>query len=82
MQPIKLDLTLEQTDLILDALGRLPYVQVFQLIDTVCRQAQSQIQQPRPAGTEPAQDPARRDGASTPDGASIEPARLSIARSA
>jgi hypothetical protein len=40
---VTLVLSLDQINAILDALGRLPYVQVHQLIGTIQRQAQAQL---------------------------------------
>ncbi len=41
---IKLELTLEETNKVLEALGQRPYIQVFELINKVSEQAQSQVQ--------------------------------------
>jgi hypothetical protein len=43
MQEITLTLSIAETNLILEALGQLPYAQVYELIGNVQRQAQSQI---------------------------------------
>lgn len=42
--PIKLELEIEDTNLILEALGKLPFVTVYQLIGRIQAQAQAQIQ--------------------------------------
>jgi hypothetical protein len=44
MTTIKLELEVEETNLILEALGNLPFVQVFQLIGRIQAQAQAQVQ--------------------------------------
>lgn len=44
MQDIQLQLTLDEVNLILNALGNLPYSQVFQLIQKIDSQAVSQLQ--------------------------------------
>ncbi len=44
MNTIKLQLTLEETNLILNALGDQPYKQVFQLIQSLQQQAAQQIE--------------------------------------
>lgn len=41
--PIALSLTLAETNLILEALGNLPFVRVFQLIGKVQQQAETQV---------------------------------------
>ena len=43
-QPIKLDLSLEELNKVLTALGNLPYVQVFELITNIQQQAEGQLQ--------------------------------------
>ncbi|ROO86108.1 hypothetical protein EDD29_3671 [Actinocorallia herbida] len=42
-QQITLTLSIPETNLVLDALGQLPYAQVYELVDKVRRQAQGQI---------------------------------------
>jgi hypothetical protein len=42
--PIKLELEIEDTNLILEALGKLPFVTVYQLIARIQGQAQAQVQ--------------------------------------
>ncbi|HNP71114.1 MAG TPA: hypothetical protein PKK15_08405 [Kouleothrix sp.] len=44
MQPIQLSLTLEETNMVLEALGQLPYIKVYQLIGKIQQQAQEQLQ--------------------------------------
>ncbi|QKW13693.1 hypothetical protein [Verrucosispora sp. NA02020] len=46
MPQITLDLSLEQTNMVLEALGQLPYVRVYELIETIGRQAGAQVQAP------------------------------------
>ena len=43
MEEIKLELTIEETNLILDALGEKPFKQVFGLIQKIQQQAASQL---------------------------------------
>ncbi|MCD0453317.1 hypothetical protein LO762_29660 [Actinocorallia sp. API 0066] len=43
MQKITLSLSLPEVNQILDALGGLPYAQVFELIGTIQQQAHSQL---------------------------------------
>ncbi|MER5649286.1 hypothetical protein [Streptosporangium sp. NPDC002524] len=43
MQKINLTLTLPEVNQILDALGNLPYAQVYELVATVQQQAQGQL---------------------------------------
>ncbi len=45
-KPIQIDLTLSEVNQILEGLGQLPYIQVYQLIGKVQQQAQAQLQQP------------------------------------
>lgn len=45
-QEIKITLTLGEVNQILDALGNVPYRQVFQLIGKIQTQAEAQLQQP------------------------------------
>ncbi|MFI7134090.1 hypothetical protein ACIBQ1_51045 [Nonomuraea sp. NPDC050153] len=42
MPKITLTLSIPQANLILDALGRLPYAQVYELVDDIHRQASTQ----------------------------------------
>lgn len=41
---ITLNLTLDETNVVLQALGSLPYAQVFSLVEKVKQQAQQQLQ--------------------------------------
>ena len=43
MVKITLELSLPETNLILEALGARPYAQVYELVDTIHRQASAQI---------------------------------------
>lgn len=45
MQEINLTLTLAEINQILDALGDKPYKQIYQLVDKIQRQAESQLQE-------------------------------------
>lgn len=52
---IQLDLSIEDTNLILEALGALPFAQVYMLIGRIQERARQQIadaSEPRPAGTD------------------------------
>jgi len=42
---MKLDLTIQEINLILQALGNAPYVQVFELVQKIREQAQQQLAQ-------------------------------------
>lgn len=44
-QKIQLELSIEETNLILTALGQLPYVRVVSLVDKICKQAEVQTRQ-------------------------------------
>ena len=46
---IKLELTLEEINLVLSALGNAPYIQVFNIITKLKDQAAPQVSQPVPA---------------------------------
>jgi len=46
MDKLQLNLSIEQVNAILFALGRMPYENVFQLIEEVKRQANEQLPQP------------------------------------
>ena len=56
MKNIQLDLTIEDTNLILEALGTLPFAQVYVLIGRIQERARKQIDDqqpgPRPTGAE------------------------------
>jgi predicted DNA-binding ArsR family transcriptional regulator len=43
-QPINLEVSLEELNKILTALGNLPYVQVYELITNIQQQAEGQLQ--------------------------------------
>jgi hypothetical protein len=45
MQKIKLELTIDETNLVLQALGNMPYQQVFQIINEIQQQASQQLNQ-------------------------------------
>ena len=49
MQEIKLDLTLDEINQILSALGSQPYKDVFQLVNKIQQQAQAQLESQPPA---------------------------------
>ena len=44
-QKVQLELTIDEINLILTALGQLPYVQVVGIVDNICKQAQLQTKQ-------------------------------------
>lgn len=44
---MKLELTVEEINLILQALGNAPYAQVFELVGKIQQQAQAQINAPK-----------------------------------
>lgn len=46
---IKLELEVEDTNLILEALGQLPFVRVYQVINRIQEQARAQIQEQQQA---------------------------------
>ena len=43
MEKIKLEITIEEANLILEALGSMPFVQVFELIGKIQQQASQQL---------------------------------------
>ncbi len=43
---IKLELEVDETNLILEALGQLPFVRVYQVISRIQEQARTQVQPP------------------------------------
>jgi hypothetical protein len=53
MNTIKLELNIDETNLILEALGQLPFARVYTLIGRIQEQAKAQLQ---PAPSAPAQD--------------------------
>lgn len=46
---IKLELEVDETNLILEALGAMPFVRVYQLIGRIQEQARAQVQTPEDA---------------------------------
>jgi len=46
---MKIDLTINEVNTILQALGNAPYAQVFELIEKIRTQAQAQVQSPEQA---------------------------------
>ena len=44
MEQITLNLSLEETNQVLEALGQLPYINVYQLINKIQSQAQTQLE--------------------------------------
>ncbi|MFC6082832.1 hypothetical protein [Sphaerisporangium aureirubrum] len=56
MQEITLTLPIPQTNLILEALGQLPYARVYELVNTIHRQAEAQL------GTDGTAQPGHRLG--------------------
>lgn len=44
MKPIKIELNIDETNLILEALGQLPFARVFTLIGRIQEQARAQLQ--------------------------------------
>ncbi|HEY0737443.1 MAG TPA: hypothetical protein VGD69_21170 [Herpetosiphonaceae bacterium] len=45
MQPVQLSLSLNEVNTVLEALGQMPYIKVYQLIGKIQQQAQEQLQQ-------------------------------------
>jgi hypothetical protein len=52
MTPIQLSLTLDETNILLEALGQLPYVRVYSLINKIQQQATVSLKDEAPAETE------------------------------
>ncbi len=50
MKPIKLELSIDETNLILEALGQLPFTRVFALIGRIQEQARTQLQAQQQSG--------------------------------
>jgi hypothetical protein len=50
-QEISIQLTLGEVNQILDALGGLPYREVYQLVGKIQRQGEAQLQQPEPTNS-------------------------------
>jgi hypothetical protein len=44
-QKVQLELTIDEINLVLTALGQLPYVQVVGIVDNICKQTQLQTKQ-------------------------------------
>ena len=44
-QKVQLELSLEEINLLLTALGQLPYVKVVTLVDKICQQTEKQTRQ-------------------------------------
>lgn len=57
MPTIQLNLTLEETNTVLEALGQMPYARVYLLIQKIQQQATERLQEDRPA-----LDKGRQDG--------------------
>lgn len=55
MQPLTLDVSVDQANLILEGLGKLPFAQVYELIAQLQKQARTQLA--RPAAAAPAPTP-------------------------
>lgn len=53
---VRLDLTLQEANLVLEALGAMPFVRVYALVDKIQQQAQQQL--PGAGGAGPAVSPA------------------------
>ena len=53
MEEIKLQLTVDETNQILDALGQMPYARVFHLVNKIQQQAQMQLKPPEQAADNP-----------------------------
>lgn len=54
MKAVTLELTLEEANLVLEALGAMPYVRVYELVAKIQTQAQSQLHdRGQPAAGEP-----------------------------
>ena len=48
MQTIKLELTVDQLNLIIGCLGKQPFEVVFQVVDEIQKQARTQLETPQP----------------------------------
>lgn len=53
MKPLQVELSLQDLNRILEALGHLPYIQVFGLIESLRTQAIGQLQNPQAVAAEP-----------------------------
>lgn len=47
-QKVQLELTIDELNVVLTALGQLPYVQVVGIVDKICKQAEVQTKQNDP----------------------------------
>ena len=71
MTTLRLDLDVDDVNLVLEALGKLPFVQVYQLIGRIQAQAQAQVQVQAPAAGLGAADQQMRF--EVDDGAAVRP---------
>lgn len=69
MTTIRLDLDVDDVNLVLEALGKLPFVQVYQLIGRIQAQAQAQVQVQAPGAGAPDQ----QVRAEVVDGSGVQP---------
>lgn len=53
MQEIQIRLTTDETNLILEALGQLPFARVFELVGKIQQQARAQLRAAEPAAEGP-----------------------------
>jgi hypothetical protein len=53
---LTLTLTLDEANLVLEALGQLPYARVYRFIDRIQEQARTQLAQAQPAHVGPGND--------------------------
>lgn len=51
MKKIHLDLTIEETNLVLEALGQMPFARVYNLIGQIQESAKAQLEHPPKNGT-------------------------------
>lgn len=56
MKQVKLDLTLDETNLILEGLGNMPFIKVHELIGKIHEQASAQVMPSSQAGGEKGND--------------------------
>jgi len=47
---MKFEFSMEETNMVLSALGRMPYEAVFQLVANIQKQATEQLEQQKPSG--------------------------------
>ena len=45
MKGVRLEITLEETNLILEALGQMPFARVYQLVNKIQQQASQQVEE-------------------------------------